>query len=166
MDYWFIVCLRRSLISGTSPLISNPFPFSSYISVFLAFVFQKVFWLSFSESFLNLFQRVSWLLKELPAPAATFPCLQIEALVDCGVAHVVLAVSYQADQLEQEMQVLSADNWLAGWLAGRLAGCLAGWQITGCWTDSWPGGGGQARHQHQLLPREGATRHCWTTRAS
>ena len=30
---------------------------------------------------------------------------QIEALVDCGVSHVVLAVSYQADQLEQEMQV-------------------------------------------------------------
>ena len=33
---------------------------------------------------------------------------QIEALVDCGVAHVVLAVSYQADQLEQEMQVEAA----------------------------------------------------------
>ena len=30
---------------------------------------------------------------------------QIEALVECGVCHVVLAVSYQADQLEQEMQV-------------------------------------------------------------
>ena len=30
---------------------------------------------------------------------------QIEALVDCGVNHVVLAVSYQADLLEQEMQV-------------------------------------------------------------
>ena len=26
--------------------------------------------------------------------------------MDCGVAHVVLAVSYHADQLEQEMQVL------------------------------------------------------------
>jgi len=33
---------------------------------------------------------------------------QIEALVDCGVAHVVLAVSYHADQLEQEMQVEAA----------------------------------------------------------
>ena len=28
--------------------------------------------------------------------------------MDCGVAHVVLAVSYQADQLEQEMQVEAA----------------------------------------------------------
>ena len=28
--------------------------------------------------------------------------------MDCGVAHVVLAVSYQADQLEQEMQVLNS----------------------------------------------------------
>merc|ERR1711913_2421 len=33
---------------------------------------------------------------------------QIEALVQCGVNHVVLAVSYQADQLEQEMQVEAA----------------------------------------------------------
>jgi len=33
---------------------------------------------------------------------------QIEALVECGVVHVVLAVSYQADQLEQEMQVEAA----------------------------------------------------------
>lgn len=33
---------------------------------------------------------------------------QIEALVDCGVAHVVLAVSYHADLLEQEMQVEAA----------------------------------------------------------
>jgi len=33
---------------------------------------------------------------------------QIEALVDCGVSHVVLAVSYQADQLEQEMQIEAA----------------------------------------------------------
>ena len=33
---------------------------------------------------------------------------QIEALVECGVNHVVLAVSYQADQLEQEMQVEAA----------------------------------------------------------
>jgi len=33
---------------------------------------------------------------------------QIEALVECGVCHVVLAVSYQADQLEQEMQVEAA----------------------------------------------------------
>jgi len=33
---------------------------------------------------------------------------QIEALVDCGVNHVVLAVSYHADQLEQEMQVEAA----------------------------------------------------------
>jgi mannose-1-phosphate guanylyltransferase len=30
---------------------------------------------------------------------------QIEALVEVGVAHVVLAVSYHAEQLEQEMQV-------------------------------------------------------------
>ena len=30
---------------------------------------------------------------------------QIEALVDCGVKHVVLAVSHQADLLEREMQV-------------------------------------------------------------
>ena len=30
---------------------------------------------------------------------------QIEALVDCGVVHVVLAVSYHAEQLEQEMQL-------------------------------------------------------------
>ena len=35
---------------------------------------------------------------------------QIEALVECGVNHVVLAVSYQADQLEQEMQVIVATN--------------------------------------------------------
>ena len=33
---------------------------------------------------------------------------QIEALVAVGVNHVVLAVSYQADQLEQEMQVEAA----------------------------------------------------------
>jgi len=33
---------------------------------------------------------------------------QIEALVHSGVNHVVLAVSYQADQLEQEMQVEAA----------------------------------------------------------
>jgi len=33
---------------------------------------------------------------------------QIEALVQSGVNHVVLAVSYQADQLEQEMQVEAA----------------------------------------------------------
>jgi len=33
---------------------------------------------------------------------------QIEALVEVGVAHVVLAVSYHADQLEQEMQVEAA----------------------------------------------------------
>jgi len=32
---------------------------------------------------------------------------QVEALVQAGVDHVVLAVSYQADQLEQEMQVES-----------------------------------------------------------
>ena len=30
---------------------------------------------------------------------------QIEALVAVGVVHVVLAVSYHAEQLEQEMQV-------------------------------------------------------------
>ncbi len=30
---------------------------------------------------------------------------QIEALVEVGVAHVVLAVSYHAEQLEQEMEV-------------------------------------------------------------
>lgn len=33
---------------------------------------------------------------------------QIEALVECGVAHVILAVSYHADLLEQEMQVEAA----------------------------------------------------------
>lgn len=33
---------------------------------------------------------------------------QIEALVEVGVVHVVLAVSYHAEQLEQEMQV----NWI------------------------------------------------------
>lgn len=33
---------------------------------------------------------------------------QIEALVEVGVAHVVLAVSYHAEQLEQEMQVEAA----------------------------------------------------------
>ena len=32
---------------------------------------------------------------------------QIEALVEVGVAHVVLAVSYHAEQLEQEMQALN-----------------------------------------------------------
>ena len=37
---------------------------------------------------------------------------QIEALVECGVNHVVLAVSYQADQLEQEMQVIVATKIL------------------------------------------------------
>ena len=30
---------------------------------------------------------------------------QIEALVEVGVVHVVLAVSYHAEQLEKEMQV-------------------------------------------------------------
>ena len=34
---------------------------------------------------------------------------QIEALVEVGVVHVVLAVSYHAEQLEQEMQV----NWVS-----------------------------------------------------
>lgn len=33
---------------------------------------------------------------------------QVEALVEAGVDHVILAVSYQAEQLEQEMQVESA----------------------------------------------------------
>jgi len=33
---------------------------------------------------------------------------QVEALVQAGVNHVILAVSYQAEQLEQEMQVESA----------------------------------------------------------
>ena len=37
---------------------------------------------------------------------------QIEALVEVGVNHVVLAVSYQADQLEQEMQVEAA-RWVS-----------------------------------------------------
>ena len=31
---------------------------------------------------------------------------QIEALVAVGVVHVVLAVSYHAEQLEQEMEVV------------------------------------------------------------
>ena len=39
---------------------------------------------------------------------------QIEALVEVGVVHVVLAVSYHAEQLEQEMQVLFTFNSKVG----------------------------------------------------
>ena len=45
---------------------------------------------------------------------------QIEALVECGVNHVVLAVSYQADQLEQEMQVIVATNSASLKILGEL----------------------------------------------
>ena len=72
---------------------------------------------------------------------------QIEALVEVGVNHVVLAVSYQADQLEQEMQVEAAR-----WVSAHYSLFYYCQQYLECFLP-------QARDLHHLLPREGASGH-------